>query len=126
MSVVSAIAATARWGLPDWVPLARPTFAEAQPGLVLEFPPDRQDRRPLPDGSQFFGANGTVTNVGRTSRSVPTILVVLRDAHNAIVYRAEIVPPQRVLGPGEGETINEAIADIPKTAKFAEFGWKPA
>ena len=123
---LGAIAATARWGLPEWVPLARSTFAEAQPGLVLEFPPARQDRRPLPDGSQFFGANGSVTNVGRTARSVPTILVVLRDARNAIVYRAEIVPPQRVLAPGESETINEAIADIPKSAKFAEFGWKPA
>ncbi len=122
---LAAIAATARWGLPDWVPLARPTFAEAQPGLVLEFPPNRQDRRRLPDGSEFFGANGTVTNVGRTGRSVPAILVVLRDARNRIVYSAEMAPPQRVLAPGESEAINEALADIPKAAKFAEFGWKP-
>jgi predicted Zn finger-like uncharacterized protein len=122
---LGAIAATAWYGLPDWMPFARQTFAEDQPGLVLEFPAKRQDRRKLPDGTEFFGASGTITNVGRSARSVPTILIVLRDARERIVYSWEVAPPKRVLAPGEAISINEAVTDIPPSAKFAEFGWKP-
>lgn len=123
---IGAIATTALYGLPDWVPLSRQTFAEEQPGLVLEFPAKRQDRRKLPNGSEFFGASGTVTNVGRSARSVPTILIVLRDARDRIVYSWEVAPPKRVLAPGESVSINEAVTDIPSSAKYAEFGWKPS
>lgn len=121
-----AIGATAWWGLPDWLPFSRQTFAQSQPGLVLEFPANRQDRRKLPDGTEFFGASGSVTNVGRTTRSVPSILIVLRDANDKIVYSWEVAPPKRELAPGESEAINEAVTDIPKSAKYAEFGWKPS
>lgn len=120
-----AVAAVAYNGLPDWVPLARATFAEAQPDLVLDFPPNRQDRRTLPNGTEFFGASGTVTNVGQTRRSVPTILIVLRDARERIVYSYEVAPPKRILAPGESMTVNEAVTDVPKSAKVAEIGWKP-
>lgn len=122
---LGAVAAVARYGLPDWVPLARATFAEAQPDLVLDFPPNRQDRRTLPNGTEFFGASGTVTNVGQTRRAVPTILIVLRDARERIVYSYEVAPPKRVLAPGESMTVNEAVTDVPKTARIAEIGWKP-
>jgi hypothetical protein len=120
-----AVAAVARFGLPDWVPLARATFAEAQPDLVLDFPPNRQDRRTLPNGTEFFGASGTVTNVGQTRRAVPTILIVLRDGRERIVYSYEVAPPKRVLAPGESMTVNEAVTDVPKSARIAEIGWKP-
>lgn len=123
---LGAVGLVARYGLPDWVPLARPTFAEAQAGLTLDFPPNRQDRRTLPNGTEFFGASGTITNVGKVKRSVPSILIVLRDSHNRIVYTWEVAPPKRQLAPGESVTINEAITDIPRTAKKAQFGWKPA
>ncbi len=69
---LAAIGAVAWYGLPDWMPLARQTFAEAQPDLVLDFPANRQDRRTLPNGTEFFGASGTVTNVGSARRAVPT------------------------------------------------------
>ena len=121
----AAIGAVAWYGLPDWMPMAHPTFAEAQPGLVLDFPPNRQDRRTLPDGTEFFGASGTVTNVGKTRRSVPTILIVLRDSKERIVYSWEVAPPKRQLAPGESVNINEAVLDVPKSAKIAEIGWKP-
>lgn len=121
----AAIGAVAWYGLPDWMPMSRPTFAEAQPGLVLDFPPNRQDRRTLPDGTEFFGASGTVTNVGPTRRSVPTILIVLRDSRERIVYSWEVAPPKRQLAPGESVSINEAVLDVPKSAKIAEIGWKP-
>lgn len=122
---LGAVAAVARYGLPDWMPLARATFAEAQPDLVLDFPPNRQDRRTLPNGTEFFGASGTVTNVGQTRRAVPTILIVLRDGREQIVYSYEVAPPKRILAPGESMTVNEAVTDVPKTARIAEIGWKP-
>jgi predicted Zn finger-like uncharacterized protein len=122
---LGAAGAVARYGLPDWMPLARTTFAEAQPDLVLDFPPNRQDRRTLSNGTEFFGASGTVTNVGQTRRAVPTILIVLRDARERIVYSYEVAPPKRVLAPGESMTVNEAVTDVPRTARVAEIGWKP-
>ncbi|MDR2857986.1 MAG: zinc-ribbon domain-containing protein, partial [Novosphingobium sp.] len=94
--VLAAVAAVGRYGLPDWVPLAHATFARAQPDLVLDFPPNRQDRRTLPNGTEFFGASGTVTNVGQMRRTVPTILIVLRDARARIVYSYEVAPPKRI------------------------------
>lgn len=122
---LGATAAVAVYGLPDWAPLAKRTFAEAQPDLVLEFPPNRQDRRTLPNGTEFFGASGKVTNIGRERRSVPSILIVLRDGQNRIVYSWEVVPPKRQLAPGESVTVNEAITDVPRNARVAEIGWKP-
>lgn len=122
---IGAIGAAAWYGLPDWVPLAQPTFAEAQTDLVLDFPPNRQDRRTLPNGTEFFGASGTITNVGSTRREVPSVLIVLRDERERVVYSWEVVPPKRQLAPGESITINEAVTDVPRTAKVAEIGWKP-
>ncbi|WP_319641333.1 thioredoxin [Novosphingobium sp. JCM 18896] len=120
-----AVAVVARYGLPDWMPLARATFAEAQPDLVLNFPANRQDRRTMPNGAEFFSASGTVTNVGQTRRTVPTILIVLRDGREKIVYSYEVAPPKRVLAPGETVEVNEAVTDVPKSARIAEIGWKP-
>jgi predicted Zn finger-like uncharacterized protein len=122
---LGAVGSVAWFGLPDWMPLARQTFAEAQPDLVLDFPPNRQERRTLPNGTEFFGASGKVTNVGRSRRTVPTILIVLRDERERIVYSWEVAPPKRQLAPGESVTINEAVTDVPRTARIAEIGWKP-
>jgi predicted Zn finger-like uncharacterized protein len=122
---VGTIAAVSYWGLPDWVPVSRPTFAMGQADLQLDFPADQQERRQLPNGTEFFGASGTVTNVGSTARDVPPILIVLRDARDRIVYSWEVQPPKRTLAPGESVTVNEAVTDVPASARFAEFGWKP-
>ncbi|WAT17415.1 zinc-ribbon domain-containing protein [Aurantiacibacter sp. MUD11] len=119
------IFAVSYWGLPDWVPVERPTFAADQPDLQLDFPPEEQERRQLPNGTEFFGASGRITNIGTQTRDIPTILIVLRDSRDAIVYSWEVPPPQRTLAPGETVTINEAVTDIPRRARFAEFGWKP-
>ena len=123
--VAALIGAVSIWGMPTWVPISRPTFAEGQPDLVLEFPPERQDRRRLPNGAAYFGASGTVTNVGREKRSVPPILIVLRDGRERIVYTWEVRSPKAELAPGESVTINEAVTDVPRAAKVAEIGWKP-
>ena len=122
---LALIAAMNYFGLPDWVPIDQPEFARSQPDLVMEFPNAEQDRRTLPDGSEFFGISGKVTNVGSEARRVPSLLVVLRDERERKVYDWVVAPPKSTLAPGETITINEAATDIPKSAKFAEFGWKP-
>ncbi|HCF24365.1 MULTISPECIES: zinc-ribbon domain-containing protein [unclassified Novosphingobium] len=122
---LGAVGAAAWYGLPSWMPFAQPMFAEEQPGLRLDFPEKRQGQRQLPDQSWFFEANGTVTNISQTSRSVPPILVVLRDARGRVVYNSVIQPPKRVLAPGESVSINEALVPVPKAAVKAEYGWKP-
>ncbi|WP_379548264.1 MJ0042-type zinc finger domain-containing protein [Qipengyuania sp. DSG2-2] len=126
LAAFGTIAAVSYWGLPDWVPVSRPTFAVEQPDLVLDFPADRQDRRTLPNGTEFFGASGTITNVGRETKRVPAVLIVLRDARERIVFSWEVVPSAQTLAPGESVAINEAVTDVPKSAKFAEIGWKPS
>ena len=122
---LGVVGAVSYWGMPDWVPVSRPTFAVEQPDLVLDFPADRQDRRTLPNGTEFFGASGTITNVGRETARVPAVLIVLRDARERIVFSWEVVPAAQTLAPGESVAINEAVTDVPKSAKFAEIGWKP-
>ena len=119
------IAAVSYWGLPDWVPVSRPTFAMGQADLQLDFPADQQERRQLPNGTEYFGASGTITNIGGEARDVPAILIVLRDARDRIVYSWEVQPPKRTLAPGESVTVNEAVTDVPRSARFAEIGWKP-
>ena len=87
------------WGLPDWVPVSRPTFALGQPDLQLDFPADQQERRQLPNGTEYFGASGTITNVGSEAQSVPSILIVLRDARDRIVYSWEVRRPSAAWRP---------------------------
>lgn len=122
---LGAMVAVYAWGLPNWVPVNRPTFAAAQPDLQLDFPLEQQERRQLPNGTEYFGASGTVTNAGSVSHEVPPILIVLRDDQERVVYSWEVVPPQRTLAPGETMAINEAVTDVPRSARVAEIGWKP-
>jgi len=125
LMVAALIAAVSYWGLPAWVPVSRPTFAAGQADLQLDFPAGQQERRQLPDGTEYFGASGTITNIGSSARRVPAILIVLRDARDRIVYSWEVEPPKRTLAPGETVSVNEAVTDVPRSAKFAEIGWKP-
>ena len=97
----------------------------AEPDLELEFPVEEQERRTLPNGTEYFGARIIVTNTARETRDVPPILIVLRDGRERIVFSWEVTPPQASLAPGESMTINEAMTDVPKSAVIAEVGWAP-
>ncbi|MBX7481964.1 zinc-ribbon domain-containing protein [Qipengyuania qiaonensis] len=112
-------------GLPEWVPVTRPLFGAAQPDLELRFPVEQQERRTLPNGTEFFGARIIVENTARESRPIPPILIVLRDQRERQVYSWVVQPPQSSLAPGEELTINEAVTDVPKSAVFADIGWAP-
>ncbi|OZA57462.1 MAG: thioredoxin, partial [Sphingomonadales bacterium 39-62-4] len=48
-----------QFGMPKWLPGAVQTFGADRPDLVLSFPPEKQDRRQLPNGTEYFGASGT-------------------------------------------------------------------
>ncbi|PLK26688.1 zinc-ribbon domain-containing protein [Novosphingobium sp. TH158] len=121
----SAMAAVWYYGLPDWAPFGNQTFAEGQADLQLDFPPNRLDRRTLPNGVEYFGASGKVTNIGKQRRTVPPILIVLRDSRERIVYSWVVIVSKRQLNPGESVTVNEAVTGVPRTAKYADVGWKP-
>ncbi len=112
-------------GLPDWVPVTRPLFGAAQPDLEISFPVEQQERRTLPNGTEFFGARIIVKNTARETRPMPPILIVLRDQRERQVYSWVVQPPQSSLAPGEELTINEAVTDVPKSAVFADIGWAP-
>lgn len=112
-------------GLPDWVPVPRPLFGAGPAELKLDFPVAEQERRTLPNGTEFFGARIRVTNSARSSVPVPDILIVLRDERERQVYSWVVAPPQSSLAPGETMTINEAVTDVPRSAVFADIGWAP-
>lgn len=123
--LVFAIGGALAWfGAPDWLPIHRTALVTSRAGLALDFPPRLIERKTLSDGTEFFGARGTVTNTSGTSRAVPPIEIVLRDSGKRVVYRWEVVPPKRRLAPGESMTITEAVTDIPKSATVPEIGWK--
>lgn len=123
---VAALIAAANWfGLPDWVPGNRSGFAGGSPDLQLAFPPERQDRRTLPNGTEYFGVSGTITNVGRDIEKIPALLVVMRDGKDAVVRTEEVPPPQPTIAPGETVTVNTAVTDVPRSARYADIGWKP-
>lgn len=122
---VLAIAAIQLYGLPSWFPGNSPLFAAEEADLTMDFPDGRNQTRALPTGDEFLAVSGTIANTGRETRSVPPILLVLRDERNRVVYSQEIAPPAPELAPGETREVNEAIADIPQSAVAAEFGWAP-
>ncbi len=126
-AVTIAALGGAAWyfGVPQWIPGVNQTFGAGPADLVRSFPPEKQDRRQLPNGTEYFGLSGTVTNTGKEVRALPEILIVLRDSNDKVVKTWPVPPPQAELAPGESVTINAAVTDVPKSAKVAEIGWKP-
>lgn len=112
-------------GLPDWVPVSQPLFGAAEPDLELSFPVEEQERRTLPNGTEFFGARIEITNTARETREIPPILIVMRDQRERNVFSWVVNPPQSTLAPGETLSINEAVTDVPRSAVFADIGWAP-
>ena len=119
------IAAVNYYGLPDWVPISRPTFGIGQPGLELDFPKSQQRRETLSNGESIFRVRGTITNSARETLNVPNLLVVFSDARERKVGDWVVVPAKRQLAPGETITVTQAIANIPRGAAVADLGWAP-
>ena len=116
-----AFATTATVAVADPSARADGTTAVAdQPELQMDFPADQQELRRLPDGTEYFGANGTITNVGDQVQKVPPILIVLRDERERIVFSWEVHSSKPSLVPGESVEINEAVTGVPSSARVAD------
>lgn len=120
-----AIAAVNVYGVPDWVPISRPTFGTSRPGLELAFPPSQQGEETLPSGEVIFRVRGTITNTGPESLSVPKVLVVFSDPRKRNIGDWVVAPPKPRLAPGETVTVTQAITSIPPGATDAAIGWAP-
>jgi predicted Zn finger-like uncharacterized protein len=113
------------YGLPDWLPIQRPEFGIGKTDLELDFPSEQQRKEVLESGEEIFQVRGSINNVGQESETVPSLLIVFRDAREKNVYSWVVVPSKRELAPGESLNVTEAITDIPPTAQAAEIGWSP-
>ncbi|TCD06414.1 thioredoxin [Erythrobacteraceae bacterium CFH 75059] len=125
LALAAALVMSRAMSTPAWLWQTQPQFVAGDPGLTIHFPDERNQTRTLPDGGEFLAISGTITNTSRESRNVPPVLVILRDARERVVYSQVIQPPRTRLAPGESDEINEAIADVPRSAVVAEFGWAP-
>ncbi|QTD54806.1 zinc-ribbon domain-containing protein [Parasphingorhabdus cellanae] len=90
--------------------------------LLIELS-EKQDRRTLQDGTEYFAASGTIINPSDTEQSVPSMLVILRDASGRIVYSWKMKAPAKSLAPGARINFNEAKLDVPRAASQLEVGW---
>jgi predicted Zn finger-like uncharacterized protein len=113
------------YGLPEWLPLQRPTFGVGQAGLELDFPKADQRKEPLENGEFIFRVRGTITNTASESLDVPNLLVVFSDRRERNIGDWVVVPSKSRLAPGETVTVTEAIANIPPGAAGAALGWAP-
>jgi hypothetical protein len=113
------------YGLPEWLPISRPTFGIGEPGLELDFPREEQRSEKLPNGEKIFRVRGTISNTARETLAVPNVLVVFIDTRQRPVGDWVVVPAKRELAPGESVNVTEAIANIPPAAFEADLGWAP-
>lgn len=90
--------------------------------LLIELS-QKQDRRTLPDGTEYFAASGTIINPTDSEQSVPAMLVILRDASGRIVYSWKMKAPTKAMAPGAKINFNEAKLDVPRAASQLEVGW---
>lgn len=109
------------FGAPNWFSEYRFASVDQTP-LLIELSAN-QDRRTLPDGTEYFAASGTVINPSDTEQQIPAMLVMLRDASGRIVYSWQMKPPVKTLAPGGTVNFNEAKLDVPRAATNLEIGW---
>lgn len=114
-----------QYGLPDWLPVQRPTFGVGKPGLQLDFPETENRKETLENGEAIFRLRGTISNTASESLDVPNVLVVFSDSRERHIGDWVVAPGKRRLAPGETVTVTEAIANIPAGAAAAEIGWAP-
>ncbi|MEP3225185.1 MAG: MJ0042-type zinc finger domain-containing protein [Parasphingorhabdus sp.] len=109
------------FGTPNWFQNYQMASVDDTP-LLIELS-EKQDRRTLQDGTEYFAASGTIINPSDSEQSVPAMLVILRDASGRIVYSWKMKPPTEKLAPGAKINFNEAKLDVPRAASQLEVGW---
>ena len=119
--VLAAGAALYYFGPPQWISDYEFASVEQTP-LLIELS-QKQDRRTLPDGTEYFAASGTIINPTTADEAIPPMLVILRDAGGRIVYSWKMKAPAQSLAPGAKINFNEAKLDVPRGASQLEVGW---
>ncbi|NRD89742.1 thioredoxin [Sphingopyxis sp. BSNA05] len=119
--VLAAGAALYYFGPPQWVSDYEFASTEETP-LLIELS-EKQDRRTLADGTEYFAASGTIINPTTNDEAIPPMLVILRDAGGRIVYSWKMKAPAASLAPGAKINFNEAKLDVPRAASQLEVGW---
>ncbi|MEJ6594784.1 zinc-ribbon domain-containing protein [Parasphingorhabdus sp.] len=119
--VLAAGAALYYFGPPQWISDYEFASVEATP-LLIELS-QKQDRRTLPDGTEYFAASGTIINPTTNDEAIPPMLVILRDASGRIVFSWKMKAPAQSLAPGAKINFNEAKLDVPRGANQLEVGW---
>ncbi|MEO9634354.1 MAG: MJ0042-type zinc finger domain-containing protein [Parasphingorhabdus sp.] len=119
--VLAAGAALYIFGPPQWVSDYEFASVDETP-LLIELS-QKQDRRTLPDGTEYFAASGTIINPTTGDQVVPPMLVILRDASGRVVYSWKMKAPATSLAPGAKINFNEAKLDVPRAASQLEVGW---
>ncbi len=109
------------FGPPNWFENYQMASVDDTP-LLIELS-QKQDRRTLPDGTEYFAASGTIINPTDSEQSVPAMLVILRDASGRIVYSWKMKAPTKAMAPGAKINFNEAKLDVPRAASQLEVGW---
>ncbi|WIW95460.1 hypothetical protein [Altererythrobacter rubellus] len=95
-------------------------------GLELDFDIDKQDLRTIPGtSSELLSGIGFITNNDSTVREVPTILLVMLDKRQKIIFSQDIVPYEKVIAPGETIEVTYLAKGFPTDAETLEFSWKP-
>ncbi|WP_379922652.1 MJ0042-type zinc finger domain-containing protein [Erythrobacter sp. R86502] len=121
----ATILAVNYYGLPEWVPISRPTFGVSRPGLDLDFPAAEQTKKMLETGEEIFLVRGTITNNAAESLDVPNLRVVFSDRRDRNIGNWAVTPVKDRLAPGETVTVTQAINNIPPGAAKAAIGWAP-
>lgn len=119
--VLALGAALYYFGPPQWISNYEFASSEETP-LLIELS-QKQDRRTLPDGTEYFAASGTIINPTTNDEAIPPMLVILRDAGGRIVYSWKMKAPAQSLAPGAKINFNEAKLDVPRGASQLEVGW---
>lgn len=119
--MTSALAALYYFGPPKWLTNYEFATAESTP-LLIELGKN-QERRILPDGTEYFAASGTIINPTDSKQNIPPMLVKLRDASGRVVYSWKMKAPAASLAPGSTINFNEAKLDVPRAASQLEVGW---
>lgn len=109
------------FGVPNW--FENYQLASIDESKLLIELSAKQDRRTLPDGTEYFAASGTIINPTDSDQPIPPLLVILRDASGRIVYSWRMKAPARSLAPGAKINFNEAKLDVPRAASQLEVGW---
>jgi predicted Zn finger-like uncharacterized protein len=77
------------------------------------------------EGVRVLALQGEIVNVGKSERSIPELLFILKDARMAPVYQWQLKATTRPIKPHEVSTFVTRVASPPETARHVEIRFAP-